>query len=142
MSKSLTDRKFREQSQTPSHRQLEDYLIQVVRQLEKYQAEKPTEKERIFLEKLIKKIKVKLLPPPGLFKLDLQLFTKKEEELKKELKETEENLTLAAKVGQALIQKNEELTQEVNILKKQIDSLSSKLQTETSNKEAAAQLGL
>ncbi|CAG8506288.1 10173_t:CDS:2, partial [Gigaspora margarita] len=148
MSKSLTDRKFREQSQTPSHRQLEDYLIQVVRQLEKYRVEKLTEKERIFLEKLIKKIKVKLLPPPGLFKLDLQFFDDKKDHqelirnLEKEKQELQEDLILAAEAGQLFLQKNEELTQEINILKKQIDSLSSKLKKETSNKEIAAQLGL
>jgi hypothetical protein len=134
MSKSLTDRKFRTQSQTASRHQLEDYLIRVVRQLEKYQVEK---------------IKAKLLPPPGLFKLDLNFFNRKEEELEKLLKKTESERTLAAEMGQFLLKKNEQLIKEINILAEQlkgkeenISSLSSELQAEISNKEAAAQLGL
>ena len=54
MSKSLTDQELRTQLQALDHGQLKNYLIQVVRQLEKYQEQELTEKEREILEKLIK----------------------------------------------------------------------------------------
>jgi hypothetical protein len=52
MSKTLTDQELRTQLQTLDHDQLRNYLFQVVRQLEKYQEQELTEKERDILEKL------------------------------------------------------------------------------------------
>src|SRR5437016_4007997 len=138
MLKSFTDRKFRVQSPTPSRRQLEDYLIQIVRQLGKYRAEKLTKEERNFLEK----VKSNSLPLLGLFRLDLQFFNRRKEELEKLLKEAEEERTTAAEVGQVLLKKNIVLEQENKKLRKDIDILSSELQREANDKKTAAQLGL
>lgn len=72
MSKPLTDQKLKEQFQKLGRGQLRDYLIQVVRKLEKYKVGRLTEKGRVFLEKLVKSL---LTPQP--FKLDLQFFDEK-----------------------------------------------------------------
>jgi hypothetical protein len=57
MPKTLPDQELRRGFQSLSRGQLEDYLLKVVRQLEKYQAEELTEEERDLLEKLKKEKK-------------------------------------------------------------------------------------
>jgi hypothetical protein len=118
MSKSLTDQELRTQFRTLSHGQLEDYLIQVARQLGQYRAGKTTKKGRFFWQKLIKK--GKFLLSSGLFKLDLQFFNGREEELEKLLKEAEEERTLAAEIGQTLLEENKKLKNELKVLTGQL----------------------
>jgi hypothetical protein len=56
----------------------------------------------------------------GLFKLDLQFFNGREEELEKLLKESEEERVLAAEIGQALLKENERLNNELEFLTEQL----------------------
>lgn len=154
MSKPLTDQELKTRLPKLNRGQLE-YLLQVVQQLEKYQAQL-TKEEKFFLEKLTEELKAKLLllkaPKPFPFKLDLQFFEgeKKLEELLRETKEllkvAEEERRLAAEAGKDLLKKNQDLLTENNnlqqanqTLQENINFLNNELQTEISNKEAAAQ---
>jgi hypothetical protein len=52
MSKILTDQEIKEQIRGFDRKQLEDYLIQVIRKLEEYEAKKLTGEEKTFFENL------------------------------------------------------------------------------------------
>src|SRR2546423_7442348 len=101
MSKPLTEQELKERFQKLYRGQLRDYLIQVVRKLEKYKARELEEEKRIFSEKLVKKAKVKSLLTSQPFKLDLQFFDDKNENIKKYYKilelETPEEIKKAYK---------------------------------------------
>jgi len=115
MSKTLIGWKLKKKFQTPT---CFHYLLQVVQQLEK-----KGEKE-FFFKKLVEKKKSFFLS--WLFKLDLQFFNRRE--LEKKLKEAEEERTLAAQLGQALLQKKESLEEELKILKEKLTILERQLE--------------